>query len=79
MKKVVSKDPLLKKLHSMCFGKPGKAQEVKVRGMGLWWRMWLGGVDRKRTGKGAGDLGLGALVTLSVVSLGAGVDRWMIH
>lgn len=27
------KDPLLKKLHSMAFGKPGKATEVKVRMM----------------------------------------------
>lgn len=39
LKKVTGKDPLLKKLHSICFGKPGKALEVKVikRGYGVVW------------------------------------------
>jgi hypothetical protein len=39
-RKVPGKDPLLKKLHSMAFGKPGKAIEVKVSSVGLVFGGW---------------------------------------
>lgn len=53
-KKVTGKDPLLKKLHSMAFGKPGKAAETKVRLCCLsvcrrWrrWRRWRGWEEKR--------------------------------
>ncbi len=42
LRKVPGKEPLLKKLHSMAFGKPGKAAEVKVGGWVAWAWAWRG-------------------------------------